>query len=94
MARTRSPRKNAGSARQEKVTSRAAPMPSNDDPVSRAAAAVKNRPSPNRYARRIRSPGKRDRCHVEPASGISNTATTAVTRPTTGRPETPRSSWC
>ncbi len=30
-----------GSARQEKVTSRAAPIPSKLEPVSRAAAAVK-----------------------------------------------------
>ena len=34
----------------EKVASRAPPIPSNDEPVSSAAAIVKKRPSPNRYA--------------------------------------------
>ena len=48
LAKTTNPRKKAGSARQAKVTSRAAPMPSNDDPVSIAADAVKKRPSPSR----------------------------------------------
>ena len=48
LARTSRPRKNAGSARQAKVTSRAAPIPSNGEPVSRAAEAVKNRPRPSR----------------------------------------------
>ncbi len=37
-----------GSARQEKVASRAAPMPSKLEPVSRAARMVKKRESPNR----------------------------------------------
>ena len=55
---TSRPRKNAGSARHAKVTSRAAPIPSNAEPVSRAAAAVKNRPRPSRYASRTRSPAK------------------------------------
>ena len=48
LASTSRPRKNAGSARQAKVTSRAAPIPSKAEPVSRAAEAVKNRPRPSR----------------------------------------------
>ena len=47
-ASTNSPKKKAGSARQANVTSRAAPMPSNGEPVSRAAVVVKKRPRPNR----------------------------------------------
>ena len=46
-ASTSKPRNKAGSARQAKVTSRAAPMPSKAEPVSRAAE-VKNRPRPSR----------------------------------------------
>ena len=42
------PKNTAGSARHENVTSRAPPMPSNAEPVSSAAATVKNRPSPSR----------------------------------------------
>ena len=37
-----------GSARQEKVTSRAAPIPSKAEPVSRAATVVKKRPRAKR----------------------------------------------
>ena len=37
------PKRRAGSTRAEKVTSRAAPIPSNGEPVSMAAAATKNR---------------------------------------------------
>ena len=42
------PRNRAGSASHANVTSRAAPMPSNGDPVSSAAEAVKKRPSASR----------------------------------------------
>ena len=47
-ARAAKPRKRAGSARAEKATSRAAPMPSKLEPVSRADSTVRNRASPNR----------------------------------------------
>ncbi len=47
-ARASRPKRSAGSARAEKVTSRAAPIPSNGEPVSRAAVATKNRASANR----------------------------------------------
>src|SRR5688572_10344934 len=55
-ARTISESRNAASARQANVASRAAPMPSNADPVSSAASTVKKRPSANRYTRNKRSP--------------------------------------
>ena len=50
VARTRTTRhrNSAGSANEAKVTSRAAPMPSKDEPVSSAARAVKKRPRPSR----------------------------------------------
>src|SRR6266851_4647559 len=83
LASTSSPRKNAGSARQAKVTSRAAPIPSNAEPVSRAAAAVKNRPRPSKYASRIRSPVNEIGV-LEFVKGTSSTASAAVTKPTTG----------
>ncbi len=47
-ARTRRQRKSAGSARLANVTSRAAPIPSNGEPVSSAASAVKKRARPSR----------------------------------------------
>ncbi len=47
-ANTTKHRKSAGSAMLAKETSRAAPMPSNDEPVSSAASAVKNRASASR----------------------------------------------
>src|SRR5712691_7046399 len=47
-ASTRKARNNAGSEKHANVTPRAAPNPSNDDPVSSAADVVKNRASPNR----------------------------------------------
>ncbi len=83
LARTSSPRNSAGSARHAKVTSRAAPIPSKAEPVSRAADAVKNRPRPSRYASRIKSPVNETGA-VALASGMSSTASAAVTRPTTG----------
>ena len=46
-ASTRRPKNRAGSARQEKVASRALPIPSKAEPVSSAAAMVKNRPRPS-----------------------------------------------
>ena len=58
-------------------------MPSNAEPVSRAAEAVKNRPRPSRYASRIKSPVN-EIGPLELASGISSTAIPAVTSPTTG----------
>jgi hypothetical protein len=55
---TEKAKKRAGSESMANVTSLADPIPSNDEPVSRAAAVVKKRESPNRYAKRIRSPVK------------------------------------
>src|SRR5207244_2034870 len=43
LAITRRPKKSAGSASEAKLTSRAAPIPSKAEPVSRAAEAMKNR---------------------------------------------------
>src|SRR5260370_5287719 len=54
----RRPRNSAGSARQENVASRAAPMPSNGEPVSSAASPVKNRDRAKRYAKSTKSPLK------------------------------------
>ena len=48
LARAAKPRNSAGSVSTEKVTSRAAPMPSKLDPVSRAETTVANRARPNR----------------------------------------------
>ena len=45
---TTSTRKSAGSAMLAKETSRAAPMPSKDEPVSSAASAVAKRASASR----------------------------------------------
>src|SRR4051812_35080508 len=59
LASTRKARNNAGSEKQAKVTSRAAPIPSNDEPVSSAAVVVKKRARPKRYANKIKSPVKR-----------------------------------
>ena len=50
----------AGSANAEKKTSRLAPMPSNDEPVSSAARTVKNRINASRQANKKKSAGKRD----------------------------------
>src|SRR5579872_2148467 len=83
LARTRNPRNNAGSARQAKVTSRAAPMPSNGEPVSSAAQAVKNRPNPSKYAKSNTSPVNEIGA-LGPTRGISNPASATVANPTTG----------
>ena len=82
-ASTSSPMKSAGSARQAKLTSRAAPIPSNADPVSRAEEAVKNRPRPNRYASSTASPTKDTGAPAE-TNGMRSSARAAVTTPTTG----------
>src|SRR5713101_9751925 len=82
-ARTSRPRKIAGSAKQAKVTSRAAPIPSNDEPVSRAAHAVKNRPRPSKYANRITSPSNEIGA-LPWAKGTTSAPMPTVTRPTTG----------
>ncbi len=47
-ASARNAKNSAGSVSHANPTSRAAPMPSNGEPVSRAAAAVKKRPSARR----------------------------------------------
>src|ERR1019366_1354271 len=52
------PKNKAGSAKEEKETSRAAPIPSKEDPVSRAAEAMKNRPKASKYTMKIMSPWK------------------------------------
>jgi hypothetical protein len=51
--------------------------------VSRAAEVVKNRPSPSRYASRIRSPVKEIGAE-ELVRGMNKRAVAAVTSPTTG----------
>jgi hypothetical protein len=53
---TRNAKNIAGSVRTAKVSSRLEPIPSKAEPVSRAAAVVKNRERPKRYAKRIKSP--------------------------------------
>ncbi len=74
LARTSKPRKKRRFRQAGEGHFPAAPMPSNAEPVSRAAEAVKNRPRPSRYASRIRSPvneigpagiGQRDQQHGE-----------------------------
>ncbi len=77
------PKNNAGSARHANVTSRAPPMPSNDEPVSSAAATVKNRPSPSTYANTTKSPANAIGARW-PAIGTSSAAVNPVARPTTG----------
>src|SRR6266536_2820867 len=67
-ARTRRQRKRAGSARLANVTSRAAPIPSNGEPVSSAASAVAKRARPRRYAKRTKSPLK-ERTAGAPGAG-------------------------
>src|SRR5260370_38655024 len=58
LASTNRPKKSTGSARQARVTSRAAPMPSKAEPVSKAAHAGKNLPKPSNHAQSIKSPAK------------------------------------
>ena len=48
LARAAKPKKRAGSARALKETSRAAPMPSKAEPVSRADSTVRKRARPSR----------------------------------------------
>src|ERR1039457_5360408 len=83
LASTINPKNSAGSARQAKVTSRAAPMPSKEEPVSSAANTVKKRPSPNRYANNTRSPMNATGALWYP-SGIKQPAMIVVTTATTG----------
>ncbi len=69
---TSSPRKSAGSARQENVASRAPPMPSNAEPVSSAAATMKKRASAEQVREEHEIAGERERrargCRAERAA--------------------------
>jgi len=58
LARTRKAKNNAGSDRQAKVTSRDAPIPSKEEPVSRAAVVVKKRAKPKRLGEEQQVPVK------------------------------------
>ena len=77
------PKRSAGSARAENVTSRAAPIPSNGEPVSSAAAATKNRASENTPTKRIMSPVN-ERTAGRPPRGSRSAATTGATTDRTG----------
>jgi hypothetical protein len=78
-----SPRMNAGSAKHANVASRAAPIPSNDDPVSSAAAIVKNRDNPSTYARAMKSPSNDHMARASPI-GIKSAPIRAPASATAG----------
>ena len=77
------PKRSAGSARAENVTSRAAPIPSKGDPVSMAAVATKNRASAKTPTKRIMSPGNESHAG-RPARGRRSSATSGATTERTG----------
>src|SRR5258708_37213994 len=76
-ASARRPKKSAGSARQANGSSRAAPIPSHEDPVSSAAAVVNKRPRPERQKKRIMAP--REPIGAMPVQGRNNDDAPATT---------------
>ena len=60
LASTRNARNSAGSEKQANVTSRAAPIPSKDEPVSSAADVVKNRAKPEQIREQNQIAGESD----------------------------------
>ena len=83
LATATSPNSSAGSASAEKKTSRLAPIPSNAEPVSKAAATVKNLASPSRYANSTKSPAKWTGASQGP-NGTSSTAAAVAASVTIG----------
>ena len=96
LARTSRPRNSAGSARQAKVTSRAAPIPSNAEPVSRAAGDGEE-PA---QAQQVRRTGSKSPVERRPGGRPATNGTSEHRerrrhqRRPPARPGTPRSSSC
>jgi hypothetical protein len=82
---TISPKKSAGSVRQEKVTSRAPPMPSKAEPVSKCRGDGEEASQAEEVGEEHQIAFERDGCARWPPSGDEHAAAKrAVTRPTSG----------